>query len=60
METEKRTYGEVVEYSMTHYYLSFYQLFDFCSNVFEEWCYPSAYTLLPLSLPQMVYISSEI
>ena len=42
---KRRTHGEVVENGMSNDYLAFDKLFDFCSNVFKEWCYTSALVL---------------
>jgi hypothetical protein len=56
---EKKTHGKVVEYSMTNYYLAFDKCLDFCSNVFEEWCYSSAHILFHSSRLHRVSVPVE-
>jgi hypothetical protein len=56
---KRRTHGEVVENGMSNYYLAFDKLFDFCSNDFEEWCYPSAYILFHASRLHRVSVPVE-
>jgi hypothetical protein len=56
------THGEIIKNSMSNDDLPFDKLFDFCSNVFKEWCYSSAriFSLLSSSVLYKSYISREI